>query len=56
MKSWREEDLILHFYGEHPRREEIERCLAEDPDLRRRLDALRPVSYTHLTLPTSDLV
>ena len=41
MKSWREEDLILHFYGEHPRREEIERCLAEDPDLRRRLDALR---------------
>jgi hypothetical protein len=41
VKSWREEDLILHFYGEHPRREEIERCLAEDPDLRRRLDALR---------------
>lgn len=41
MKSWLEEDLILHYYGEHPRSEEIERALAEDPDLRRRLEELR---------------
>jgi hypothetical protein len=41
VKSWLEEDLILHHYGEHPRSEEIERALAEDPDLRRRLEELR---------------
>jgi hypothetical protein len=41
VKNWHEEDLILYFYGEHPRREEIERALAADADLRERLEALR---------------
>lgn len=41
MKSWPEEDLVLYLYGEHPRAGEIERSLAEDPALARRLERLR---------------
>ncbi len=41
MKSWPEEDLVLYLYGEHPRAGEIERALAEDPALARRLERLR---------------
>ena len=41
MKSWHEEDLILYVYGEHPKREELERALAGEPELRDRLEALR---------------
>ena len=35
-----DEDLILFFYGEHERPEEMERALAADADLRHRYDAL----------------
>ena len=41
MKSWRDEDLILHLYGEHPRTAELERDLAARPELRERFEALR---------------
>ncbi len=41
MKSWRDEDLILHLYGEHPRGGELERDLAARPELRERFEALR---------------
>ncbi len=44
MKSWRDEDLILFVYDEHPRGEELERDLLDSeagPALRERLDALR---------------
>jgi hypothetical protein len=40
VKSWRDEDLILHFYGEHPRAGELERDLAARPELRERFEAL----------------
>jgi len=35
-----DEELTLHYYGEHPRPEEIERALAADPELERRWRAL----------------
>jgi len=35
-----DEELTLHFYGEHPRPEELERALAADPELERRWRAL----------------
>jgi hypothetical protein len=35
-----DEDLILHFYGEHPAPDDVARELAEDGDLRRRYEAL----------------
>ena len=35
-----DEELILFFYGEHDRPEELERALAADPDLARRYEAL----------------
>lgn len=47
MKSWRDEDLILFLYGEHPRGRELERDLLDPSDreagaeLQERLDALR---------------
>ncbi|MCM2270345.1 MAG: hypothetical protein NDJ75_09600 [Thermoanaerobaculia bacterium] len=40
MKSWRDDDLILHLYGEHPRRDELARDLAADAGLARRFAAL----------------
>jgi len=36
-----DEDLILHYYGEAPNAEEIERRLESSPELRRRFEALR---------------
>jgi hypothetical protein len=36
-----DEELTLHFYGEHPSAAEIERALAADPGLRRRFERLR---------------
>lgn len=41
MKSWRDEDLILYLYGEHPKGRELERDLRDLPELGERLDALR---------------
>jgi len=41
VKSWRDEDLILFLYDEHPRGRELEADLAARPELRERLDALR---------------
>ncbi|HEX4826203.1 MAG TPA: hypothetical protein VFV19_18025 [Candidatus Polarisedimenticolaceae bacterium] len=35
-----DEELILFFYGEHERPNEIERALAADPDLKRRYETL----------------
>jgi hypothetical protein len=39
--SRRDEELILHFYGEHETPEELERELAADPELSRRFETLR---------------
>jgi hypothetical protein len=39
--SRRDEELILHFYGEHEAPEELERELATDPELSRRFETLR---------------
>jgi hypothetical protein len=36
-----DEELILHFYGEHASPQDVERELAADPELSRRNDALR---------------
>jgi hypothetical protein len=40
VKSWRDDDLILHLYGEHPRRDELARDLAADAALATRFAAL----------------
>jgi len=40
VKSWRDDDLILHLYGEHPRRDELARDLAADAALAERFAAL----------------
>jgi hypothetical protein len=41
VKSWRDEDLILFVYGEHPKGRELELELEARPELRERLAALR---------------
>lgn len=37
MKSWRDEDLVMFQYGEHPEADALRRALASDPELARRL-------------------
>jgi len=41
VKSWRDEDLILFLYDEHPRGRELRTDLESRPELAERLDALR---------------
>ncbi len=40
MKSWRDEDLVLYRYGEHPEAAAITSALASDPELARRFEQL----------------
>lgn len=42
-RPWSDDDLVLHHYGEHPDSAALERALAEDGELRRRLERLRLV-------------
>jgi len=37
VKSWRDEDLVMFQYGEHPQADEIRRALERDPELAARL-------------------
>lgn len=45
-----DDELILFFYGEHPSPAELQRALDEDPELRRRYDALRGTLASLATL------
>lgn len=40
MKNWRDEDLVLHRYDEHPDSAALALDLAADPELRRRFDEI----------------
>jgi len=56
VKNWRDEDLVLHLYGEHPRREELARAIVEDPELASRFAALARelAPYDHLEVRETD--
>jgi len=53
VKNWRDEDLVLHLYGEHPRRDELARAIVDDPALAERYATLARelAPFDHLEAP-----
>jgi len=56
VKNWLDEDLVLHLYGEHPRRDELARAIVDDAELAERFAALARelAPYDHLEVAEPD--
>lgn len=53
MRTWNEEDLILHHYGEHPESAELDAAMDGSPELRARFEELsRMLALVELPAPS----